>query len=206
MPIRRMPHAAVTMILLLCFASSAWAESFEKPAQRRTYRERARGEGVDGLTMLRIHGGLSAPIGDFSDAYSSGWGLGLSVAHGVSRTVLLSTALGYHRFEHEVFSDVHASITPWTFGADVVIPTRSAVRPFVGGGIGLYHVSESEDIGGATVSASENNFGIHMGAGVGGPLSPRTLWGVGVKLHQVWGSDFIDTPFFAFQFGFGFVL
>lgn len=207
MPIRRLPYAAVTLILLPLLAASAWADSFDKPVQRRSMRERTSGEGVYGLTMLRIHGGLSAPIGDFSDGYDAGWGLGGSIAHGVTRNLLLSGAIAYHRFENSFSSDLHAAITPYTVNLDVVLPTHSTVKPFVGGGIGLYHVSETEDVGGGvTVSASENNFGINLGAGVGGPISPRTLWGVGVKLHQVWGNDFIDTPFFAFQFGFGFVL
>jgi opacity protein-like surface antigen len=206
MSIRRIPHAAVAIALLLLFAATAWAESSDRPVRRRAYSGGTQGEGVNGLTMLRIHGGLSAPIGDFSDAYDAGWGLGGSIAHGVSRSVLLSAALAYHRFENSVFSDTHASITPFTMNADVVLPTRSTVRPFVGGGIGLYHVTESIDLGGATVSDSENNFGINMGFGVGGPLSARTLWGAGVKLHQVWGGDFLDTPFFTFQFGFGFEL
>jgi opacity protein-like surface antigen len=206
MLIRRIPHAAVAIAFLLLFAATAWAESSDRPVRSRAWQDRDRSEGVQGLTMIRVHGGLSAPIGDFSNVYDAGWGLGASVAHGVSRVVLLSTAVSYHRFEHEVFSDVHASITPWTFNADVVLPTRSAVHPFLGGGIGLYHISESEDFGFGTVSFSENNFGINMGAGIGGPLSPRTLWGAGVRLHQVWGGDFIDTPFFTFQFGFGFEL
>jgi opacity protein-like surface antigen len=204
---RRMPHAAVAITIVLLTAATAWAESSEGPARRGPARERASsGEGVYGLTMLRLHGGLSAPIGDFSDRYDAGWGLAASAAHGVSRRVLLSTALGYNRFEHTAFSDTHVGITPWTFNADYVAPSRSSVHPFFGGGVGIYHVTESVDIGGATVSDSENNFGINLGVGIGGPLSPRTLWGAGIKLHQVWGSDFIDTPFFAFQFGFGFLL
>lgn len=204
---RRMPHVTIAIAILLLAAATAWAESSGGPVRRSPVRDRVgSGEGVYGLTMVRVHGGLSAPIGDFSDRYDAGWGLGLSVAHGVSRQVLLSTALAYHRFEHTVYSDTHVGITPWTFNADFVPPTRSSVHPWLGGGIGIYHVTESIDLGGPTVSDSENNFGINLGVGVGGPVSPRTLWGMGIKLHQVWGSDFIDTPFFAIQFGLGYAL
>lgn len=206
MPSRRPPHAAVMIALLFLLASTAWADSAERPIRHRAAVGRSSGEGVYGLTMLRVHGGLSAPIGHFSDAYDAGWGLGVSVAHGVSRSVLLSSALTYNRFENKTYSGAHAGITPWTFNADVVLPTRSSVHPFVGGGVGLYHVSETVEAGGFKVSTSENNFGINLGMGIGGVLSPRTLWGGSLRLHQVWGNDFIDTPFFAFQFGLGFLI
>jgi len=89
---------------------------------------------------------------------------------------------------------------------DFALPTGGRAVPWVGLGTGLYHVSESTDTGPATITESENNFGVNMGIGFGAPISNRTLFGAGLKLHYVSGDQFIDTPFFTFQLGFGFIL
>ncbi len=73
-------------------------------------------------------------------------------------------------------------------------------------GAGVYHVSETTDLGMTTVTSSENNFGVNMGIGFGAPISRSTLFGAGMKLHYVAGDSLIDTPFFTFQVGFGFIL
>lgn len=214
-----MRRTIITMSALLWIAASAaevraasLADSDLHPVRReRAATARAGGgDGIYGRTFLRAHVGFSAPTGDFGDVYDSGPGFGGSIGYGVGRRVLLSFGIAYHHFNNQATSAVDASITPFTVDADYVLPSSGRVKPWIGGGVGMYHVKETldADVGGFLVqrSASENNFGLNVGMGFGVPVSPRALVGAGVKYHQVWGNDFIDTPFFTFQVGMGFEL
>ncbi|HEX7078324.1 MAG TPA: outer membrane beta-barrel protein [Candidatus Eisenbacteria bacterium] len=192
-------------------AASSLTGAESHPARRhRVASAGATGGGIEGQTIFRAHLGFSAPTGTFGDVYDSGPGFGGSIGYGVSRKVLLSFDVAYHHFDNHFLSNRDASITPLTVGADVILPTSGKVKPWIGGGIGMYHVRETTDVdvGGLlqSRSVSEDNAGVNFGMGIGAPISPRTLVGAGVKFHQVWGNDFIDTPFFTFQMGFGFVL
>jgi opacity protein-like surface antigen len=161
----------------------------------------------DGRAVLRVHGGASFPMGNFGNSYQTGFGAGGSVGYGVSERVLISGGVAYHHFEHEQFNDVNASITPYTVGVDYKVPVTSGITPWVGGGFGLYHVAESEDLGGGvTATVSENNFGLHFGAGIGAPIGAKTMIGTGLKFHYVGGDNFIDTPFITYQVGVAAVL
>jgi opacity protein-like surface antigen len=208
---RRMLAVSLVSGILTLIAADAIAASLglagDRPARRRWVRSRAAdGYGVKDQTIVRVHGGLSAPIGNFGDRYGSGVGLGGSIGYGVGENVLLSGGLAYHRFDHEQFTNRDVSITPVTINVDFAIPTQGRAVPWVGVGTGVYHIGESVENGNTTVSISENNFGINFGVGVGAPVSARTLFGAGLKFHYVAGDDLIDTPFFTFQMGFGFVL
>jgi Outer membrane protein beta-barrel domain len=156
----------------------------------------------DGRVVLRLHGGASFPMGNFGSTYQTGFGGGGSIGYGVSENVLISWGVAYHHFDHETFTNLDANITPYTIGVDYKIPVRSGIRPWVGGGIGLYHVAESVDLGGgATATVSENNFGLHFGGGIGAPIGAKTMIGTGLKFHYVGGDNFIDTPFITYQVG-----
>jgi len=161
----------------------------------------------DGHAVLRLHGGASFPIGNFGNSFQTGFGAGGSIGYGVSEHVLISWGVAYHKFDHEQVNDRSASITPYTIGVDYKVPVKSGVTPWVGGGLGLYHVAESEDLGsGVTASVSENNFGIHFGVGIGAPVGAKTMIGTGLKFHYVGGDNFIDTPFVTYQVGVAAVL
>src|SRR6476659_9552975 len=115
----------------------------------------------DGRAVVRLHGGGSFPIGNFGSDFQTGFGAGGSVGYGVSEHVLVSWGVAYHKFDHEQIAADDASITPYTIGVDYKIPSRHNIAPWVGGGFGLYHVSENLRLpSGVTVSDSENNFGI----------------------------------------------
>jgi hypothetical protein len=216
------PAAALAVALLLLIAATACADSFGGPVRREPSGERpareapreraARAEGYRGLTLLRAHAGLSAPSGNFSNDFDTGFAAGLGLAYGVGRDVLLSTDLSYHHFGTS-FGSVSMGIVPWTFDADYVIPTTGKVHPWIGGGLGIYSLNVHEDaivvIGGLPFTASgsvgETNPGMNIEMGLGGTLSPRTDWGAGFRFHHVFeGSRFTDLDFFTFQFGIGF--
>ncbi len=210
---RQLISGAALAALLVTFAVSASAESSAKPPRRVTAREHNvwRGGGVQDHWILKLHGGLSMPTGDYADAFGTGWGGGMSVGYGVSRNVLLSGAVAYHRFDGQLFSDDHSSITPWTMGVEVRIPTEGTVKPWVGGGFGLYHYTFTEPafvapLGIGSISVSENDPGINLGMGIAMPVSPRAAFGAGFKFHHVFGNDFIDADFLTLQTGFALTL
>lgn len=199
--------AAVAALAAADAFGSALDSGSERPARRRWVRSRVEGStGVKDLTIVRVHLGLSAPIGNFGDAYGSGLGFGGSIGYGVGENVVLSGGIARHEFDHEAFTNVDATVTPITVNVDFALPTGGRAVPWVGLGTGVYHVSVSTDTGPTTITESENNFGVNMGLGFGAPVSSRTLFGAGMKLHYVSGDQFIDTPFFTFQVGFGFIL
>lgn len=187
--------AACALLLLLVAVSHPGIAS---AAQSRS------GGGVEGMTMLRVTGGLSMPSGDLGDAFETGIGLGLSVAHGVSRNVLLSGGFGYHHLDGDGFSG-GTDIIPMTFNADVVFPTQGKVHPWIGGGIGAYNVDMEVDPLG--LDESETNFGINLGMGLGGPMGEKTTWGAAFRYHSIFeGDTFNDLQFVTLQFGVGFLL
>jgi opacity protein-like surface antigen len=204
--------ALVVTAALLATAAAAWADSYTGPIRRHpSQATESRGEGIHGRTILRVHAGLSAPTGDFGDGLDTGWAIGASAGYGVSRTVLLSGGLAYHRFDTQGPGSGHVSVTPFTLNADVALPSRSRVVPWFGGGIGIYHVSESAAIvvplfGSGTASVSEDDPGVNFGLGFGAPASQGMLFGAGVKYHHIFGDNFIDADLFTFQFGFAFDL
>lgn len=205
---RRGLTETILFALLLTFASGAWAESLERPVRRSASRGRVwHGEGFQGRTILRVNAGFSVPTGDTGDAFESGWGIGASVGYGVSRNVLLSWGIAYHEFDSE-FTSGRLAVTPVGMSADVALPTSGRVRPWLSTGLGLYHVSEKIPVlippfGLVTASDSENDLGISLGMGITTPISPRTAFGAGFKVHHVFGSDFPDTDFITFQVGLG---
>ena len=210
---RHLTRGALAASLLLLLATAASAESGSGgPVRRREWRERTGDAGVAGITMLRVNGGLASPTGDFGDLFDTGFGAGFSLAYGVSPTVLLSTGLSFQTFDADFF-DGDATVIPWTFNIDAVIPTTGQIRPWVGGGLGAYNVDIEERVyvpalnRVALVSESETNFGLNFGMGVGGPMGARTAWGAGLRYHHVFEGDvFNNLDFFTLQFGVGFVL
>ena len=201
-----------SLALLLTVSLNGYAETSERPYRDspRDYRERSWRGGFEGRTMLRFHAGISAPTGDLDNIVNTGWGLGASLGYGIGRNTLLSWGVAYHRFGEE-FSDGRVAITPVTMSVDYGFSSSGSVRPWVSGGLGLYHVSEkiTEFFPPNTFvisSDSENDFGFNFGFGIATPLSPRTTFGTGFKFHHVVGDRFIDANFVAIQAGLAYPL
>jgi opacity protein-like surface antigen len=174
-------------------------------AQYRESRDRTWRGGFEGRTMLRFHAGISSPTGDFGTFVDTGWGLGASLGYGVGRNTVLSWGIAYHRFGEE-FADGHVGIMPVTMAVDYGFSSRSKVRPWISGGLGLYHLSEktTEFFPPNTfvvTSESENDFGFNFGFGIATPLSNRSAFGAGFKFHHVVGNEFPDTSFLTLQAG-----
>jgi opacity protein-like surface antigen len=164
----------------------------------------------EGRAVIRLNGGVSFPVGNFGDAFNTGYGFGGSIGYGLSHAVLISAGMAYHDFKFSRDNDVNWSITPFTLNADYRIPSHGPVAPWLGGGIGLYRVRSEVRIGGpGGVIADEdfNNFGLNFGGGIGAPLGKKMIFGTGAKFHWVAGDEgIIDTPFMTLQVGVGWIL
>jgi opacity protein-like surface antigen len=198
---------AISFAVDAASAASAGAES-AGPA-RRSLRE---GRGVNDATLLRMHAGFAMPSGDFGDVFDGGFGFGLNIAHGISRSVLISAGVAYHGFDGEGF-DADASITPVTLNLDAILPSSGRIKPWIGGGIGFYNVDVDTGpivipaFGTVSGSIDETNFGINLGAGFGAPAGASGVWGLGIKYHHVFEGDIFDeTEFLTLQVGYGFFL
>src|SRR2546422_6936327 len=132
-----------SLALLLTVSLNGYAETSERPYRDspRNSRERSWRGGFEGRTMLRFHAGISAPTGDLDNKVNTGWGLGASLGYGISRNTVLSWGVAYHHFG-EAFADGHVGITPVTMAVDYGFSSSGRVRPWISGGLGLYHVSE----------------------------------------------------------------
>ncbi len=180
------------------------------PAQAQRYRTRQydRPRTLEGRAIATAHLGISSPSGDFGDVFDSGLGFGGSLGYGISRRVMLSVAISHHEFGGDLPRD-EASMTPVTFNADYAFPTNSRIIPFIGGGIGMYHHSETvQDLFGPGVDFQDDEtaFGWNLGAGLAGPIGRKTLLGAGFRFHSVSGDRLLDSEFFTFQVGLGFFL
>jgi opacity protein-like surface antigen len=173
------------------------------PVFAQKYTNEGRPRGIDHRVLASVHVGLSSPTGDLGDAFNSGLGFGGTIGYGVSRSVLLSFALSHHEFDSDVFTDEQVSVTPMTFNADYVFTTGSRIRPWVGGGIGAYHVNDQIE---GFPDDDETTFGWSLGGGLAGPISRRTLVGGGFRFHSVSGNNLPDSEFFTLQVGLGFFL
>lgn len=198
-----------TGLLVATITTNGFAAEAERPARRAA---RSQGSGVEGQTILRLHGGFSSPTGDFGDVFDGGLGFGVNVAHGIGRSVLLSMGVAYHGFDGDGFA-ADARVIPFTFNVDAFLPSSGRVHPWIGGGMGLYNVEVETDaiyvplFGVTSVSADETNFGINFGAGLGAPAGSNGVWGVGLKYHHVFDGDiFSDLDFVTMQVGYGFYL
>ena len=202
--------AAAAALLVFTFAATAHAESSARPV-RRYDSDGGRSVGLHGATLLRVHGGLSFPTGDFGDAFDMGFGLGANIAHGVSRNVLLSGGVAYHHFDGNGFGG-DASIVPITFNIEYLFPGSEKMHPYIGGGIGMYDVTVDTGtivvpgFGAISASESETNFGINFGAGLAWRGHGNGVWGVGFRYHHIDGDNFPDADFGTIQVGYGFFL
>jgi hypothetical protein len=195
----------LSLALLHTATTSALAETSDRPhrSHPRDYpREGSSRGGFEGRTMLRFHGGISVPTGDFDSAVNTGWGLGASLGYGIGRNTLLSWGLAYHRFG-EKFVNGHVGVTPLTMAVDYGFSSSGKVRPWISGGIGLYHLSESVT---GFPSDSENDFGFNAGFGIAMPTSGRSTFGAGFKFHHIAGRNLPDTNFLAIQAGLSYPL
>jgi hypothetical protein len=206
---RRAALPAVTIALLALTAGASFADPppgpIRLPPERYPRAGRARSRTFDHQTILRARTGFSSATGDFGDVLDTGACLGASAGYGVSRAVLLSGAVAYHRFDITGVAG-HVSVTPLTVNADLILPNSGSVVPWIGGGFGVYHVTQNLPAFFGSGVRSENDPGLSVGIGFDVPTSPATLLGGSFVFHHAWGTDFTNADFLALQFDLTFAL
>src|SRR5688572_21064880 len=146
----------LTMILLAAAVLTVAA-----PVMAQRYRDRyERPRRIEGRALGTVHIGMSSPTGDFGDFFDTGLGFGASIGYGISESVVLSLGLSHHSFDDEEFSDAKVTITPVTFNADYVFRSGSSLMPWLGGGIGMYQVSDQVE---GFPDEDESSLGFNVG-------------------------------------------
>lgn len=158
-----------------------------------------------------ISAGLALPMGDFGDVVNAGFNINGLVRY--TPTTLPITFRGELLFQHFGAKDdgVDAGGSSQVIA---VVPsvvydftTQSSVKPYVLGGIGVYHTKfsasgtiEGIDIEGIDfdASSSSTDLGIHAGAGIRFPLSSITGF-VEARIQDVFG----DGSEYVFPISFG---
>lgn len=193
------------MMTALFALSLSVAAALSAPALAAT---KAAGPTFENRAVIRLHGGVSFPVGNFGDAFSTGFGFGGSLGYGLSDNVIVSWGVSHHQFEDENSAGIDWSVTPLVMNADYRIPGSGSVAPWIGGGIGLYMVDAEFPAGGGTIREEDfNNFGLNFGGGISTPIGARSAFLGGLRFHWVAGDEgIIDTPFVTAQVGVGFVL
>lgn len=117
----------------------------------------------DSPLRFGVQGGLAFPMEDgFDMGFTIAGTLGLRPA---ALPVGLRFDVGYSRFGTEV-EDVSASVIHGAGSAVYMIPTQSALRPYVLGGLGLYRSEIDIDTPFGNVDGSSTDLGFHAGGGI----------------------------------------
>lgn len=160
-------------------------------AQAQSSARRANGAG----TPITFGGslGLSMPMGDAGSGLDTGFNLeGLIGIHPRTMPIEFRGELMYHRFG-VTGADGHQSILGIVPNVVYPFKTQSRIRPYLIGGIGLYHVSVTAtgNFGGSTFTAtgSETDVGLNVGGGLRFPLSnSRASLFAEARFHDVFTS------------------
>lgn len=117
--------------------------------------------------------GLTMPMGDYSDAASSGFHGTANVAFGLGTGPLgIRADLGYHRTGLEGGVDGNSTLLGGM--ANVVFNIQSAgqIKPYLMAGLGYYNVKFSDDV----ESIDESNLAFGGGVGVNFNMASTTLF------------------------------
>lgn len=120
-----------------------------------------------------VSGGLSQPMGDFADAFKTGFGVAGHVYFmpaGMPNLAIRGN-VGFDRWAaktDEEFEGLDANFRTLSGGADVIyrLPTSGGVRPYVLAGLGLYNGKVTFSGDGASVS-SDATSKLAFGGGAG---------------------------------------
>ncbi|HET9951121.1 MAG TPA: outer membrane beta-barrel protein [Candidatus Eisenbacteria bacterium] len=193
-------------------AAGASGASLAPPEGGSTGSGGSGGTGVKAITVVRLHVGYTTPVENFNESFDGGLGLGFNLAHGVTRSILLSLGAAYHHFSGDG-NGVDATIVPVTFNAEGLLPSSGDIHPYLGCGLGFYNISLDSDVivrppgGTESESIHETNLGVNFGAGIASKSGERGLWGVGLRYHHTFeGELFNDLDFVTFQASYGFFL
>lgn len=161
-----------------------------------------------------VAGGISLPTGDLNTGVNTGFNLAASLGYkpvAVPFGIRVEGAWDQWGIDQDAFGgsssgvDGHVRSLSLTGNAVVDIPVSSPVKPYVIGGLGLYHInsSASTSSGGATFTETtdaENKLGFNIGGGIRMPLGTLDTY-VEARYHFVTGLDDGNFRFVPITFG-----
>jgi len=145
----------------------------------------AQGDNSGGATSLGGFGGVSIPLGDYSDVTKTGWDAGL-----VFQYKPISSAIGFQidgNYMENKF-DPSGGKDRWFFGTGNVVfhfpvSAETTIRPYLIGGLGIYSVKAKFDDG--TSGESTTKFGLNLGAGFDLKFQGNVSVFVEARFHDV---------------------
>jgi opacity protein-like surface antigen len=127
------------------------------------------------------HVGIFEPNGD-SDGlagFDSGWNVDVGMGSRVNENIAIEATLSRFQADGPGTSDV--AVTPLTFGARLILP-QPILEPYVGLGIGFYHVNLDHPTFGGD---SDTNFGGYLSVGADAWLNPKVALNFEGKYNMV---------------------
>jgi opacity protein-like surface antigen len=148
--------------------------------------------------QLGINIGAGLPMDDdFSDFFETGFGGNFKFNYFIKDNVALGANLGYYSFDVEGPADWNLNIIPLTFHAEYYF-SKDKIKPFLGGGLGLYFKSIGDDDGlfDDNDAYDDTDFGLNLGGGLLFNVSNKLDLGVDLRFHVI-----EDTSFAGLNFG-----
>ncbi|HET7583929.1 MAG TPA: outer membrane beta-barrel protein [Gemmatimonadaceae bacterium] len=163
---------------------------------------------------INVAGGLSIPLGDLNDVSKAGWDLegGAELTFGSSPFSVRGDVL-FNSFsaDKDRPSVIPADVDVWGGVLDIVYtfpqPDKSSmVKPYVLGGLGVYH--SNPDFDGALSDRSSTDLGINLGGGLRFDLSGFSTFAE-ARYHRIFSVNTAVTgggseSFFPINFGVSF--
>lgn len=136
-----------------------------------------------------VQGGISMPMGDFGDAANVGFIIGgLADWKPATLPVGLRFNVDYQRWGGE--ADLSFSSISGTADAMFMIPTESAIAPYVLGGVGMYR----SDCSGNPLCEGSTDFGFNVGGGLNFNVGTLDTFAE-LRFHSVDDVEFVPIVF-----------
>jgi len=146
---------------------------------------------------IGVNGGFGIPTGDYGDAASTGWNLGVTGTHMVNDQWGVGGDLGYHAWSGS--DDINAAAVllygpgsefSWsafqaTAHAVMAFPTKGTVTPYATMGLGLYNVGAKLESPSGDADDSQSKFGFNFGGGMTFAGNGNMRWGMNGAFHFV---------------------
>ncbi len=151
---------------------------------------------ASGTIWVGVNGGIGLPFGDFRDAASTGFNLGLTGDYMKSESWAFGGELGWHKFggnddleklrsvEEGVPVELTVRAIPITAHAKYLLPANESAAPFLKAAIGLYNLNFKTDPG-SLGDDSQTKVGFQFGGGLNLKNTQTVAYGAELLYHYI---------------------
>jgi opacity protein-like surface antigen len=150
--------------------------------------------------QLGLNVGAGIPLGDgLGDNLETGFGLNAKFNYFVKENLALGATLGYYSFEWEPDERWNRNVIPLTFNVEYYFKP-SKVKPFIGGGLGLYFYSwdRDNDRGFDEDYDDDTELGLHLGGGLLFEVGKNVDLGADLRFNIIEDESFMGIHFGAY--------